>query len=235
MKSLLIAVQLVLCSWWVAALPAELELSPIRVDVQLKAPASELQTTEERTVIDLSASDDDVATSESAEEAEEETSEESIMAEVHAAASEPQGEPSESAEEAEDKTSEESIMPQTHAAAPESQDDASESAEEAEEETSEALIMPEVHAAAPESQGETSKSEVEEKGNGDNAQFVGLLPDAMFSAIQGETGHEDEKDEQQPATVDEEQLLQEAEELRSAEFVSDIVTAMEDGTAETEE
>ncbi|KAJ2614930.1 hypothetical protein H4S08_001481 [Coemansia sp. RSA 1365] len=184
MKSLLIVVQLVLCSWWVAALPAELELSPNRVGAQLKAPTSELQTAEERTATDLSASDEDAATSELVEE-----------------------------------TSEESI------AEPESQDDASESAEEDEEETSEELIMPEVHGGAPESQGETPES-AEDKGN--NAQFVGLLPDAMFSAIQGESEREDE---QQAATVDEEQLLEEAEELRSAEFVSDIVMAM-DGTEE---
>ncbi|KAJ2804990.1 hypothetical protein H4R20_002274 [Coemansia guatemalensis] len=168
MKSLLIVVQLMLCSWWVAALPAESALSPIGTDSQLEAPASELQAPD-GSAADLSASDKDAAASESPAEAEEETSEE--------------------------------------------------------------LIMPEVHADEPQPKDDTSEPVVEGEGNGGDAQFVGLPPDAMFSAIQGESGREGEPDEQQPATADEEQLSHEAEELRSAEFVSDIVTAMEDGAA----
>ncbi|KAJ2078287.1 hypothetical protein H4R24_004595 [Coemansia sp. RSA 988] len=173
MKSLLIVVQLILCSWLAAALPTESAPLQIQADAHLIASASEQLETSEGNSTDLSASAKDSAASESPAEAEEESFDE--------------------------------------------------------------LIMPEVHANAPQPQGDASEPVVESEGNSGDAQFVGLLPDAMFSAIEGEPGLEGEPDEQQPATADEEQLSQEAEELRSAEFVSDIVTAMEDGTAEAPE
>ncbi|KAJ2451345.1 hypothetical protein EV183_003673 [Coemansia sp. RSA 2336] len=61
---------------------------------------------------------------------------------------------------------------------------------------------------------------------GEEAQFTGLQPSEMFRWIRDEAGREDNPDDQ-AVTADQDDLDREAENLRTAEFVSDIVAALE--------
>ncbi|KAJ1841045.1 hypothetical protein LPJ70_004381 [Coemansia sp. RSA 2708] len=64
---------------------------------------------------------------------------------------------------------------------------------------------------------------------GDNeAMFTGMLPSEMSRWIQDESVREDNQD-QQPVTADADDLKREADDLRTAEFVSDIVAVLENG------
>ncbi|KAJ2841384.1 hypothetical protein IWW36_006276 [Coemansia brasiliensis] len=88
----------------------------------------------------------------------------------------------------------------------------------------EAIVQP-ADEAVPHVSGD---EEADNEGAPGEAQFTGMLPSEMSQWIREESAREgNPEDQQQPATADQEDLDREAESLRTAEFVSDIVAAME--------
>ncbi|KAJ2656299.1 hypothetical protein IW148_005674 [Coemansia sp. RSA 1199] len=65
---------------------------------------------------------------------------------------------------------------------------------------------------------------------GHGARFTGMMPSEMFAWIQDESARDGDPDDQ-PATADEEELKSEDAELRTAEFASAIIAAMDDSGA----
>ncbi|KAJ2539321.1 hypothetical protein GGF49_005299 [Coemansia sp. RSA 1853] len=65
---------------------------------------------------------------------------------------------------------------------------------------------------------------------GHEARFTGMMPSEMFAWIQDESARDGDPDDQ-PATADEEELKSEDAELRTAEFASAIIAAMDDSGA----
>ncbi|KAJ2719956.1 hypothetical protein H4S00_003355 [Coemansia sp. D1744] len=66
--------------------------------------------------------------------------------------------------------------------------------------------------------------------DGHVARFTGMMPSEMFAWIQDESARDGDPDDP-PATADEDELKREDDELRTAEFASAIIAAMDDSGA----
>ncbi|KAJ2295896.1 hypothetical protein IWW55_005287 [Coemansia sp. RSA 2706] len=234
MKTSLI-VGLAACLLATNALPAELR-SSLDADARLRVPLDELQQQQQQPKqLSNSPHDDEIAVTGSAEgtagEEASATSEAVLSDDAHkspAAESSaerlPGDEPAPAT--AGSTSEEESSVREAESAAGNA-----ESAADASSDESESMAEAASNDDAAEASNDVEDPPADEAHNqaGDNeAMFTGMLPSEMSRWIQDESVREDNQD-QQPVTADADDLKREADDLRTAEFVSDIVAVLENG------